>query len=287
MAASSSVSLTSILSRYDAFLIDLWGVMHDGTALYPGVAHTVDYLHARGKRIVFLSNAPRRTHQTETVLTRLGIPRSQYEAIMTSGEAAHYQLMRDAHAHFTDWGSQYYYLGPSKDENVIADLPYTRVGKPEQADFILNSGFEYDYQPTQEIEPLLGRLLTLDRPLLCINPDIEVVKQDGTRLLCAGWVARHYEQAGGRVTYIGKPYPFVYELCQALLEDVPKSRTLAIGDNLATDIAGARGAGLDSLLITGGILATECGGPPGDDTLQGLITQTGAPPTYILPSFAL
>lgn len=275
-------TLSAILARYDAFLIDLWGVIHDGSALYPGVAETVGQLHAQGKRVIFLSNAPRRTHQAEAVLTRLGIPRTQYEAIMTSGEAAHYQLMRER-----PYGPRYYYLGPGKDEEVIADLPYERVYQPEEADFILNSGFEYDYQPTQEIEPLLAHLLRLNLPLLCINPDIEVVKQDGTRLLCAGWVAGHYAQAGGRVRYIGKPHPYVYELCMALLDGLAPPRILAIGDNLATDIAGAQGAGLASLLITGGILQTECGGIPHDETLERLMAQSGARPDYILPSFAL
>jgi HAD superfamily hydrolase (TIGR01459 family) len=275
-------SLETIIARYDAFLIDLWGVMHDGTTLYPGAAQTIDAMRNAQKRIVFLSNAPRRSSQAENVLTQLGIARDRYDAIITSGEAAHYWLMREQ-----PFGLRYYYLGPSKDENVISDLPYERVNDPAQADFILNSGFEFDYQPTQAIEPLLERLLELNLPLLCINPDMEVVKQDGTRLLCAGWVAKHYEDSGGTVEYVGKPYPLVYETCFKLLENPERARILAIGDNLYTDIRGANDWGIDSLLITGGILTSECGHLPDAEMLAGLIDQSCAKPTYILPAFSL
>ena len=62
--------------------------------------------------------------------------------------------------------------------------------------------------------------------------------------------------------YYGKPYRDVYELALAKLELAP-ARVLAVGDGLGTDIAGANAAGLDSLLITGGLLADALGLAPG------------------------
>jgi ribonucleotide monophosphatase NagD (HAD superfamily) len=59
------------------------------------------------------------------------------------------------------------------------------------------------------------------------------------------------------VRWHGKPYPSVYESCLGLLGINDKRRILAIGDSLRTDIAGAAGAGIDSLFITGGIHAAE------------------------------
>jgi ribonucleotide monophosphatase NagD (HAD superfamily) len=66
---------------------------------------------------------------------------------------------------------------------------------------------------------------------------------------------------GGRVRYHGKPHEGVYRRCFSLLPDIPRARILAIGDSLRTDIAGAAQAGIDSLLILGGILEEHLGGP--------------------------
>jgi len=63
------------------------------------------------------------------------------------------------------------------------------------------------------------------------------------------------------VRYYGKPHDGVYRRCFALLEGIPRSRILGIGDSLRTDIAGAAAAGIDSLLILGGILEEQLGGP--------------------------
>ena len=55
----------------------------------------------------------------------------------------------------------------------------------------------------------------------------------------------------------GKPYPSVYSSCLELLNIGDRRRILAIGDSLRTDIAGAAAAGIDSLLIAGGVHAAE------------------------------
>ncbi|MEJ0010291.1 MAG: HAD hydrolase-like protein [Alphaproteobacteria bacterium] len=86
------------------------------------------------------------------------------------------------------------------------------------------------------------------------------------------------------MTYVGKPYPAVYATCRALLGD---GKLLAVGDNPATDIRGANAAGIDSLLIGGGILKVSLGHVPGEEEARGLCLAAGADPTYVLASFAL
>jgi ribonucleotide monophosphatase NagD (HAD superfamily) len=88
--------------------------------------------------------------------------------------------------------------------------------------------------------------------------------------LCAGALAKWYEEAGGRVRWHGKPFRSVYDSCLRLLGIADRSRILAVGDSLRTDIAGAAGAGIDSLLIAGGIHAEEFGktGEPAPDLLS-------------------
>lgn len=275
MPFSSPESLEALCVRYDAFFIDLWGVLHDGTALYDGALDVLKTLRHSKKKIILLSNAPRKAEKVVETLDRLGITDSYYDALITSGQTAHDML-----AHSNQWGLHYYYLGPSKDEDVIDDLPYQKTTISAHASFVLNAGFEKDFQDIDAILPTLERLLKARLPLICINPDLEVVKQDGTRMWCAGWVAQRYEHMGGTVTYIGKPYPLVYQEAFAASRVEP-TRTLAIGDNLLTDILGANHADIDSLLITGGILKSEHGAIADDARLQRLCDQAGAQPTFV------
>lgn len=269
------MKLEEIITNYDAFIVDLWGVIHDGDKLYPNVAETLSLLHQLNKPVLFLSNAPRVSAKAQVNLTRLAIPRAHYLEVVTSGQVAHDLLARDASP------KRYFYVGPSKDEDVLSDLPnYERVEEPAHANFILCTGYEVDGQPHEEIVPLLLQLLHL--PMLCINPDMEVVKQDGTQWLCAGAVATEFTQLGGRVAYIGKPFPEVYQVCKLLLGN---SRTLCVGDNPATDIKGANDAGYDSLLVTGGVLKTRYGEAITEADAREICRIAKVNPTYVLDGF--
>ena len=103
----------------------------------------------------------------------------------------------------------------------------------------------------------------------------------------AGWGGVSLRRLGGRVRWHGKPYPSVYESCLGLLGIGEKRRILAIGDSLRTDIAGAAGAGIDSLLIAGGIHAAEFG--DGDaidlDRVATAIAKSGSRPIGVMARF--
>jgi len=264
-------SLANIAAQYDAFIIDLWGVIHDGTALYPGAAAALASL---AKPAVFLSNAPRQSYKAQETLDTLGVDRAHYQAIITSGQIAHDVLKAEKKF------SKYYYLGPGKDEDILSDLEAYESVDAEDAQFVLNTGYEYDFQPHEEVLPTLQKLLNHDLSLLCVNPDYEVVKQDGTQMLCAGALAQEYERMGGKVTFIGKPHAIAYEAAKKTL--VGAQKILMVGDNPETDIKGAKGAGIDSLLITGGVLKVKHG------TLSEAAARKLCPDaTHILPAFAL
>jgi HAD superfamily hydrolase (TIGR01459 family) len=271
-------SLREFAAHYDGFLIDLWGVVHDGTALYPHALGALQFLATQRKPVVFLSNAPRRAAKAQQNLTRLGIDASLYRTVITSGEVAHAWLASAPHL-----GARYYYLGLSKDEDILDGLAaYTQVASPAEAEFVLNTGYETDFQPHAEILPVLQQLLQHNLPILCVNPDLEVVKQDGTQMLCAGSVAAEYARMGGSVHYVGKPHKNAYE---AALSHLPEGKILMIGDNPLTDILGAKGAGIDALLITGGVLHVQHGALS-EAQARTLCAQHGAHPTYVLPWFS-
>lgn len=301
MKINMTAKLQEIIANYDALIVDLWGVIHDGSTLYPGVAETLSLLHRLNKPVLFLSNAPRLSVTARSNLDRLGIPRAHYLDIVTSGQVAHDLLARleggltppsqPAAATPAARGSAtptqpvkpYYYLGPSKDEEILDDLPhYTKVREPQAAEFILCTGYEVDFQPHEEILPLLTQLLPL--PMLCVNPDMEVVKQDGTHWPCAGMVAAEYTRMGGRVAYVGKPFREVYDVCKLILGN---SRVLCVGDNPATDIKGANDAGYDCLLVISDVLKSRYGADIGESEARSICQAAGVKPTYVLPGFGL
>lgn len=261
--------LSSIIDGYDALILDLWGVVHDGTHLYPGILEVLHQLETAKKKVLMLSNAPRRSHKVVKVLETLGVGASLYQEAMSSGEMGYRWL-----AEKTRWGKRYYYIGPAKDADIVDGLDYQRADDIKQADFLLNVGFGSEEQNTDDWMPLLRGAKGQGLPMLCLNPDLEVVKQSGERFACAGELAARYEQMGGAVQWFGKPYPEVYDYALAVLA-VPKNRVLAIGDSLHTDIKGAVGAGIDCVLVTGGILKPHAG------RIEELCREQGLTPNYI------
>src|SRR5262249_722529 len=133
---------------------------------------------------------------------------------------------------------------------------------------------------------LLQRSVARGLKMICANPDLEVLMR-GQREICAGALAERYEALGGEVRYHGKPYPSVYHEVFGLMGNPPKNRVGGIGDSLRPAVAGARGVGIDSILITGGIHAETLGAGPGElpdpARLDALCAQVGVRPTVAMP----
>ncbi|TWB41886.1 TIGR01459 family HAD-type hydrolase [Nitrospirillum pindoramense] len=251
--------LSHLADRYDGFILDLWGVVHDGIAPYPGVPECLKTLRARGKRVCLLSNAPRRVDAAADRLTEMGLTPDHYDALLTSGEATHDALRDPPDAWHAALGPTLLHIGPDRDAGVYLDLPgRIKVDRPEDADFVLNTGIVDFSESLTDYEPILAACAALKLPMVCANPDL-VVHVGPQLVICAGELARRYEELGGDVRQHGKPYPGVYARCFDLLGDIPRQRILAVGDSLRTDMAGANAAGIDGLLITGGIHREELG----------------------------
>ncbi len=113
--------------------------------------------------------------------------------------------------------------------------------------------------------------------MVCANPDLEVVR-DGVRIICAGLLAEYYKADGGTVIQRGKHDPAIYTPTLAML-GTSRERTLAIGDSLRTDIAGAKAAGIASCWVLSGIHALHPEAAPEEAAQMDLM------PVSILPSF--
>jgi HAD superfamily hydrolase (TIGR01459 family) len=244
-----------IAANYDGFIVDLWGVVHDGVRPLPGVLDCLARLRDAGKPVVFLSNAPRRPAAVAKILAQMGIGPEFYTGVMSSGEAVYLALRDRTDPDFAALGTKIYHLGPARDRDVFETLPVEQVATPAEADFILNTGPDDD-SPQDDpsiYAPVLHAALTAGLPMVCANPDLEVLR-DGQRLICAGLLAQIYEQQGGKVLTRGKPDPAIYKPTLALL-GTTQNRTLAVGDSLRTDMAGAKAANIDACWVLSGIHA--------------------------------
>jgi HAD superfamily hydrolase (TIGR01459 family) len=250
--------LRDIAQDYDGFIVDLWGVVHDGDRAYPGAAACLGELSERGKRVILLSNSPRRAESLVEMMRGMGIARRLYHAVMSSGEAVHAELLTRKDPWFARLGRRCFHVGPPRDLHLFDGLDLDRVERLEQAEFLLNTGPDDVADTLADYRPLLDRALALELPMICANPDLVVIHR-GQPMLCAGSLALYYQDQGGDVRYRGKPDPAIYEICFSLLDVADHSRILAIGDAFHTDIAGAKRAGIDALFCTGGIHAEELG----------------------------
>lgn len=269
-------SISPIIPNYDAFILDLWGVVHDGSQLYPGVLNTLKEIRKNGKKVIFLSNAPRRASSVAAVLTQLGIGQEMYDHIVSSGEVGYHWLRTGS----APWGKRYYLIAAQKDAGLLDDLDFEEVAAIENADFILNLGFGTDEQTTEDFYPVLKEAFKCSLPMLCLNPDLEVVKITGERYPCAGAIAKSYVALGGKVEWFGKPYIGVYDHAYKLFENIDKKKILAVGDSLETDIPGAKNFALDSALVAGGILKDRS-----DREIIETCRKLELNPKYIIPNF--
>ncbi|HEV8679441.1 MAG TPA: TIGR01459 family HAD-type hydrolase [Stellaceae bacterium] len=278
--------MRDLAPRYDGFILDLWGVVHDGVAPFPGVLDCMRRLVDSGKRVVLLSNAPRRADDVVRRIAKIGVPEGLYHGVMSSGEEAWQHLFRRDDPFYASLGRHCLHICSERDLEMREGLDLDWVATPEAADFILNTG-PAEWEDTHEdYAPLLRRARARDLPMVCANPDL-VVMHGGRAALCAGAIAEDYEALGGRVRWHGKPHPSVYDSCLELLGIEDRRRILAIGDSLRTDIAGAAGAGIDSLFIVGGIHADDFApnGVLDSDRIAAAIEKSGTRPIAVAARF--
>lgn len=253
--------LSEIAEERDLILCDVWGVLHDGQKAHQAAGDALIRFRnlpgSRRRRVVLVSNAPRPGEGVQRILDRFGVPREAYDAILTSGD-----LTRDLIA--ARPGARIRHLGPERDLGIFAGLDLTLVPE-EEADLIVCTGlFDDRAESPDDYRDELSRLARRGLPMICANPDLVV--ESGNRLIpCAGLLAAAYADLGGEVVYAGKPHRPVYEaalgLAASLDEGAPddKARVIAIGDAIRTDITGASGFGIASLLVARGIHAEELG----------------------------
>ena len=243
-------TVSDLASSSDAWLVDVWGVIHNGVAAIVSSGDACAAYRAQGGYVVLLTNAPRPAAAVVEQLDRIGVRRDAYDAVLTSGDVTRGLVKA--------WADKpLCHIGPERDLGIFSDLGFKFVTTLE-AEVVVCTGLMDDETETpDDYATTLRGFLRRNLVMLCANPDLKVERGDSI-VYCAGSIAQAYEQLGGEVVYSGKPHLPIYELAHRMIDDgvgheVPKDRVLAIGDGLLTDIKGASAAGLRSLFVASGI----------------------------------
>ena len=235
--------LGEIAKNYDTFIIDLWGVVHNGIKLNEDAILTIEKLHTMKKKIVFLSNAPRPSKNVINFLKKLNMNEKYLKNVFTSGEASSIAIKSEK------FGKYFYHLGPQRDNSLFKGLEQNKKNLSD-CDYILCTGlFDENLNNLDYYKELLKNFT--NKKLICTNPDLTVHRGDISEF-CAGTVASIFKNLGGDVIYFGKPYKEIYKM---FLKE--NERAIAIGDNLNTDILGANKLKIDSVFIYEGIHKNE------------------------------
>lgn len=237
--------LKQILPNYDGFILDLWGVVHDGIAPYHGAIEAIEAMRKANKTVVFISNAPRSAAQVTEMLQQMKVPVEQSQ-VLTSGDALRYCLKTNAAYH------KVYQIGSSDHANFLDGLGVVKVDDIAAADCLL---FTYYINAitgdVTQFDELFKEAIAHKLPFLCANSD-KIAMHGSTTRFCGGTFAARYVALGGRVKHFGKPYRTIYD--QAIneifaIKGIKKHKIVMIGDTIDTDIAGANAVGIDSAFI--------------------------------------
>jgi HAD superfamily hydrolase (TIGR01459 family) len=237
--------LRSIVSGYDIFYVDLWGVIHNGITLHKNAIEVLEEITKARKQYVLLTNAPRPNKTVRSFLEKMGMNKEIREKVYSSGEASLRYLTKN----LIDY--KFFHLGPSRDFDLFLDFKKNKITDIEKSSYLLCTGLlEEQGEDLNNYRELLKK--HVNKKMICTNPDL-IVDRGNKRELCAGSVALIFEKMGGEVIYFGKPFPEVYN--QSINNKGKK--VLSIGDNLNTDIKGANLLNYDSLLIANGVHKDE------------------------------
>jgi 3-hydroxyisobutyrate dehydrogenase len=234
------------LASYHGLIVDLDGVIWLGGDPIPGAAEAIAALRANGTRVLFLTNEPLRSRSAIAArLTEIGIPATPAD-VMTSAAG----VARTVGSLAGLRTRRALVLGPPAlhDEISGAGFQLLECENAGQAEVVVVAGHEgSDYRELRAATAAVrngARLFATGRdPVFPTPAGLEPA---------TGAIVAAVETAGGTpAVVVGKPERIMFEIAQEALAGC--ERIAVIGDNLTTDIAGAKRAGLDAILVLTGM----------------------------------
>lgn len=282
-----AAGVSALARAYEGFILDQWGVLHDGTHPYAGAAECLARLRAEGKRVVVLSNSGQREANNLRLLARMGFDTALIDRLVSGGEYARSALQSRADAFHRGLGRRCYAFTRGGDRSLLEGIGLDFVDRVDDAEFIAVIGIDSPQRVLADYEVELQAGIARRLPMVCANPDVARLTPDGMTE-AQGVLARRYEALGGEVFYHGKPYPAIYRSCLDAL-GCPSGKVIAIGDSVEHDVLGAVRAGIRGALIPGGVHAQELGIAWGELPVPAawrtFAARAPAKPDYLLAAF--
>jgi HAD superfamily hydrolase (TIGR01459 family) len=289
-AAGATVALPGVAAlaeRFDGFIVDQWGVLHDGSRPYAGALECLERLRGAGRHVVVLSNSGRREQANVRLMEQMGFPARLFDRVVSAGEDAREAIVAKATPFHAKLGRRCYAFTRAGDRSILEGIGVSFVAHVAEADFLAAIGIDSPRRTLSDYEEELQAARARGLPMICANPDISRF-HDGRLVEATGVLARRYEELGGEVFYHGKPWPAIYGTCLAALP-CDRSRVVAVGDSIEHDVLGARRAGIASAFIASGIhaedLRVDYGAEPRPDVWREFELGAVARPDFRLPAF--
>jgi len=217
MTFTTHKSFSELAEKYDGFILDQFGVMHNGKESLPGASQCVKKLSEMGKKLIILSNTSSTSESALLKLPKLGFDPSCFDGAVTSGEEASLHILQeygccsvaadnDDETHKSQkrkvtkkalWFTWADDNVPMKFISKCGNIePTTEV---EEADFVITHGTEILRSNSKDssdhltlgsfmddgdlapiIEPILKKCIERKLPMICANPDFIMKRADGT-----------------------------------------------------------------------------------------------------------
>ncbi len=288
MAPRVHEGMATLMDAHDAFIIDQWGVLHDGSKPYPGALECLQRIRAAGKAVVILSNSGKRGEENARSIAAMGFTPELFDALVCAGDDARDAILNDPDPFYRALGPRCLALTRDTDQHLADGLERELVTDVAQADFLFVLSMEPPHQSLARWEATLARAAARGLPMVCGNPDLARVSPDGRLLEAPGLLARRYEELGGQVRWHGKPHARIYATCLRNLP-YPRRRIAGVGDSLHHDVQGAAASGLSGVFIASGVhreaLGIEFGETPEPAHCASLFAQAGVTPDHMVPVF--
>lgn len=246
-----------LLARYELILLDAYGVLLDKQGALPGAQALIQRLNREERPYYLLTNSASRLPETFSAeLHAIGLPIPE-QRIITSG-----RLLGHHFAEHGLLGKPCAVLGPDNSAEYVRRAGGVVVSWHEDAEVVVladQAGFPL-LEGLNGIVNLILRRLDEETPLelLLCNPDLiyPVASQQvgitagALALMIEGILAERYPEKRYRFHRLGKPHRPIFDYA---LQGYRDARAIMIGDQLVTDILGAKRCGIDAALVMSGL----------------------------------
>lgn len=280
--------ISDISDSYTGFIIDTWGVLHDGEGAFDQAIECLRELKDRKKFILLLSNTEQRAEESSEFLKNMGIAPNLYNEILTSGEMAWKGIRDKKDPGFENIGENCYLIGGPRTHKFLTSIGVNIVSDPKEASFLVIAGWDQLDPVAQNYDHALRECVRLRLKAICINPDSRALFGTGYST-GTGQIAQRFQEFGGVVQFIGKPYKPIFHQSIKILHanGIYPGQTVMVGDTMTHDILGAALVNMDTCLIKNGTHSTffKNAATPADvnKKLNMLISQFNqVKPTYLV-----